>query len=108
MRALRRTLTALAIAAIVALWPAAAASAHPLGNFTVNRYAGLQLSPGRLEVDYVVDLAEIPTQQERPSIDTDGDGRLSSAELSAWARTSRQTSCAASTSMPTGRRWRCA
>ena len=31
-----------------------------LGNFTVNRYAGIELTPGEVRIDYVVDLAEIP------------------------------------------------
>jgi ABC-type nickel/cobalt efflux system permease component RcnA len=38
--------------------------AHPLGNFTVNHYAGIDLAGGRLYVRFVLDLAEIPTYQE--------------------------------------------
>jgi ABC-type nickel/cobalt efflux system permease component RcnA len=45
-----------------------AASAHPLGNFTVNRYSGLELSGDRIYVKYVLDMAEIPTFQERQKI----------------------------------------
>ena len=41
-----------------------AASAHPLGNFTINRSAALELSGNRLYVSYVLDLAEIPTFQD--------------------------------------------
>jgi ABC-type nickel/cobalt efflux system permease component RcnA len=41
-----------------------AAQAHPLGNFTINRYAGIELSGGRVYVHYVLDLAEIPAFQE--------------------------------------------
>ena len=41
----------------------AAASAHPLGNFTVNRFSRLEVSGDRLYVLYVLDLAEIPTFQ---------------------------------------------
>src|SRR5919197_3272524 len=61
------------------------ASAHPLGNFTVNRYSGLSLSPGRVRVLYVLDMAEIPTYQELPAIDTNGDGSESPAEKHQWA-----------------------
>jgi ABC-type nickel/cobalt efflux system permease component RcnA len=61
------------------------ASAHPLGNFTVNLYAGIRLAPGEVRVDHVVDMAEIPTVQVTPEIDSDGDGILSDAERSAWA-----------------------
>ncbi|MEX2101322.1 MAG: nickel transporter, partial [Actinomycetota bacterium] len=85
MRAIRRAFATAAVALVIAAWPAATASAHPLGNFTVNRAASLQLSPGRLDVDYVVDLAEIPTEQERAAIDTNGDATLAPAELEAWA-----------------------
>ena len=57
----------LAVAALVIgamlLVPASPASAHPLGNFTVNLYSGLVVEPERLTVDYVLDLAEIPTLQ---------------------------------------------
>ncbi|MGW7467038.1 nickel transporter [Streptomyces xantholiticus] len=71
----------------LALVPAGAAGAHPLGNFTVSQYDGIVVSPGRLRVDHVEDLAEIPAAQELSRIDTDGDGRPAEAELSAWART---------------------
>ena len=49
---------------LAAVWPSTGALAHPLGNFTVNRYSGIHVSPHELRVDYVVDLAEIPTFQE--------------------------------------------
>jgi nickel/cobalt transporter (NicO) family protein len=42
---------------------APAAAAHPLGNFTVNRFSRLELSGDRVYVLYVLDLAEIPTFQ---------------------------------------------
>nr|WP_222109071.1 nickel transporter [Streptomyces cupreus] len=44
------------------------ASAHPLGNFTVNRYDGLVAAPGALRVEHVEDLAEIPATQAEPDI----------------------------------------
>jgi ABC-type nickel/cobalt efflux system permease component RcnA len=44
---------------------AAPAAAHPLGNFTTNTYAGLVVRPDAVAVDYVVDLAEVPTLQTR-------------------------------------------
>jgi len=45
---------------------ATAASAHPLGNFTVNRFARVEVAGDRLYVRYVVDMAEIPTLQRVP------------------------------------------
>jgi nickel/cobalt transporter (NicO) family protein len=40
-----------------------AASAHPLGNFTVNRFSRIEVAGPRIYVRYVLDLAEIPTFQ---------------------------------------------
>jgi ABC-type nickel/cobalt efflux system permease component RcnA len=65
--------------------PGAPAGAHPLGNFTVNTYSGIVVAPGEVRVGYVLDMAEIPTFQEMPSIDTDGDGTASLEERAAWA-----------------------
>jgi nickel/cobalt exporter len=81
---IRRSLAAVALAAIVLLAPVAA-SAHPLGNFTVNLYSGLSVRPGEVRVEYVVDMAEDPTYQARSEIDTNQDGRSTQAELAAWA-----------------------
>ena len=51
-----------ATAALVLLVASAApASAHPLGNFSTNVFSGLRVQPEQVLVDYVVDLAEIPT-----------------------------------------------
>src|SRR4029079_9654328 len=57
----------------------------PLGNFTVNRFSGVVVGTDAVVVDHVLDLAEIPTPQRTPRIDTDDDGSLSRTELSAWA-----------------------
>jgi nickel/cobalt transporter (NicO) family protein len=63
---------------------AAPAAAHPLGNFTVNAYSGLRVGADRLAVDYVVDMAEIPTFQTRQAVDADHDGTVSPAEAATW------------------------
>ncbi|MFE1833678.1 urease accessory protein UreH domain-containing protein [Streptomyces sviceus] len=69
-RRLFASLTAVLTAACaLALLPSSSASAHPLGNFTVNRYDGLVAAPGLLRVDHVEDLAEIPATQAKPDID---------------------------------------
>lgn len=60
------------------------AEAHPLGNFTINRYSRIELSPDTIALRYVLDMAEIPTFQERYSIDADGNGRLSRVERAAY------------------------
>src|SRR5205085_12101104 len=59
--------------------------AHPLGNFTVNHFARLEVGATRVRVHYVVDMAEIPALQELQTIDTDGDGKPSTAELETYA-----------------------
>ena len=64
---------------------APAASAHPLGNFSVNTYTGVRIAPDRLTVDHVVDSAEIPTVQHRGELDADGDGSVSDGEATAAA-----------------------
>ena len=53
-----------ALIALVALAAPASSSAHPLGNFTINRFASVELSGRDVFVHYVLDLAEIPTVQE--------------------------------------------
>jgi ABC-type nickel/cobalt efflux system permease component RcnA len=60
----------LALVGVLAM-PAAPASAHPLGNFTINQYEGLTLRPERVDVTAVVDMAELPTRQERPIVGGD-------------------------------------
>ena len=62
-----------------------AAAAHPLGNFTVNHFNGLTLYPDRIDLRAVIDLAEIPTVQEQPAVDSDGDDTVSAAEAAAYA-----------------------
>jgi ABC-type nickel/cobalt efflux system permease component RcnA len=59
------------------------AHAHPLGNFTINHFARLEVGRGRVRLRYVVDMAEIATFQALQSAD-DGDGKPSSAELDAY------------------------
>ena len=51
------------LSAAVALLAPGTASAHPLGNFTVNRYAGIELAGDSVYVHYALDVAEIPTYQ---------------------------------------------
>jgi nickel/cobalt exporter len=53
------------VAPAAALVVPAAAQAHPLGNFTINRFARVEVAGHRLYVRYVLDLAEIPTYQAR-------------------------------------------
>jgi len=47
----------------LALLTPGTAAAHPLGNFTINRFSRVELSGPRVYVLYVLDMAEIPTFQ---------------------------------------------
>ena len=62
-----------------------AADAHPLGNFTVNLYSGIRLSSGHVEVDYVLEMAELSTQEQKPGMDLDANGAISPEEMQGWA-----------------------
>ncbi|HEV2071378.1 MAG TPA: hypothetical protein VGR26_16435 [Acidimicrobiales bacterium] len=66
-----RCLLVLFLTAGTLLLSAAPAQAHPLGNFTVNRYARLEISAEMIRVLYVLDLAEIPAFQERRAVAAD-------------------------------------
>jgi ABC-type nickel/cobalt efflux system permease component RcnA len=80
----RRGAVLAALAATLLVAGATGAAAHPLGNFTVNTYSGLRVGPDRLIVDYVVDMAEIPTFQTRQAIDSDHNGRVTGPEAATW------------------------
>ena len=51
------------LVALAALLAPVAASAHPLGNFTINRFSRVEVAGHQLYVVYVLDMAEIPTFQ---------------------------------------------
>jgi nickel/cobalt exporter len=59
-----------AAAVALALLPAAA-SAHPLGNFSVNHLSRVSVSADRVDVRYILDEAEIPTFQQRAVADAE-------------------------------------
>jgi len=60
MKARVAVMVALAMLALAT----AAAHAHPLGNFSISHYAGLEINAAEVTVRYVIDMAEIPTFQE--------------------------------------------
>ena len=60
-----------------------AASAHPLGNFTINHLSELSLKKDRANLRYVLDMAEIPTYQALREISQNVN--VTPAQLSAWA-----------------------
>ena len=77
-----RRLGALLGALVVVLLWASPAAAHPLGNFTINRFTELRFDEDGARIHYVVDMAEIPTFQELERIGAEP----TSAALGAYAR----------------------
>ncbi|HEY9405003.1 MAG TPA: hypothetical protein VIQ24_20290, partial [Pyrinomonadaceae bacterium] len=59
------------------------AAAHPLGQFTINHFSRLEVGTNRINIRYVVDMAEIPTFQELQTIGSNGN-QASGAELDAY------------------------
>ena len=47
--------------AFIAFLCVATLAAHPMGNFSINHYAKLQANSHGVDLEYVLDLAEIPT-----------------------------------------------
>ena len=66
------------------LLPAPSATAHPLGQFTINHYARIETGVQRVSIRYVVDMAELVAFQEIQNADTDLSGSLSEAESEAY------------------------
>ncbi len=50
--------------------------AHPMGNFSISHYAQLTLEGRSIGLVYIIDMAEIPTFQERSLIDLNSDGNV--------------------------------
>jgi nickel/cobalt exporter len=66
---------ALVLVTLASLLVPVAAQAHPLGNFTVNRYSRVELAGRQVDLLYVLDMAEIPAYRERRLIGREGRAR---------------------------------
>ncbi len=60
----RRVLIVLGLLAVLSLAAPGHGTAHPLGNFSISRYAGIEVGRNIVTLRYFVDMAEIPTFQE--------------------------------------------
>ena len=80
MKSLRHGLIWIFAIAAACLLQVPPAHAHPLGNFTINHYAGLEIVKEGINVDYVLDMAEIPAFQEIRQLDTNQDHQPDAAE----------------------------
>lgn len=81
---IRRVVTTLLVTLFFIFGYVRVAEAHPLGNFTINHFARLEVGTEQITIHYVVDMAEIPTFQELQRVDADNDGSPSSEELNAY------------------------
>ncbi|HXF61247.1 MAG TPA: hypothetical protein VNK95_06500, partial [Caldilineaceae bacterium] len=72
-------LSLICVLGVLALLPRPA-YAHPMGNFSINRYSRLTVGMDQVGLLYIVDMAEIPTHAERTAMDADGDGAVSAQE----------------------------
>ncbi len=68
---------AFVIALVVMLSPQTTL-AHEFGPFAIDRYAAIRVAPDEVEVDYVLSLAETPTQADGDSIESDADAYCTS------------------------------
>ncbi len=73
------------ISTVVGLIVAMSAMAHPLGNFSVNQFAKIEVAASEIKIRQVLDMAEIPTVGELRNVDTNADGKYSDEELNAYA-----------------------
>src|SRR6202451_2960406 len=53
----------------VLMLSSATAFAHPMGNFSVNHYSKIKIGQQSIEIQYLIDMAEIPTFQESRQFD---------------------------------------
>ena len=79
-------LAALGVGVAVLALPAQSASAHPLGNLSVNQALALNLYANRVDVAAVIDLAELPTLQERAAVAVEGSARYNARICQQLAR----------------------
>src|SRR5262245_38625253 len=60
------------------------ASAHPMGNFSINQYSALTVGNDKVELRYIVDMAEIPTFQELSKVRADHSTDLTQEQRNAF------------------------
>jgi nickel/cobalt exporter len=90
----RRFAVLAAVALAIIVVPAAAAWAHPLGNFTINTSSSLIVRTDGIAIAYVVDMAEIPAFREQRTMDGDEDGTTDAAETAVYAAAACRTAAA--------------
>jgi nickel/cobalt transporter (NicO) family protein len=69
---------------VILIFSVRCASAHPLGDNSINQYLLLRIQPDGVHVSYRLDFAENLTAVELRSLDADHDGTVSDAERQAY------------------------
>ncbi|MGH7429259.1 MAG: hypothetical protein ACREJ4_13030, partial [Candidatus Methylomirabilaceae bacterium] len=88
---MKRRLGAILAGCAVALLLATPLMAHPLGNFSINRYTAIDARPDGVFVEYVLDLAEVPTFQETGHLAGEEMKRHLERRIDEWLRGLRMT-----------------
>jgi ABC-type nickel/cobalt efflux system permease component RcnA len=63
---------------------------HPLGNFSLNHYNSIEIFPGEIITQHVLDFAEIPSLSELNILDTDGDNIITRDEILTYDKSIRE------------------
>jgi hypothetical protein len=50
------------------------------GQFSISHYLNLKVEMSGVELLYIIDMAEVPTFQDKPELDANSDGSISPAE----------------------------
>src|SRR5215471_3951320 len=69
---------------LLLLMLASKTSAHPLGNFTINHFARVEVGRSRIQLRFVVDMAEISTIQQLQSAQVANINSPTGAELDSY------------------------
>src|SRR5215212_12157470 len=83
-RTLRIALLIMLVAGIASLALPTRASAHPMGNFSINQYSALTVGNNSVKILYIIDVAEIPTFQELGAIRSDHSSDLTPGQKQAY------------------------
>ena len=61
---MRRRILAAALLIVLTVCASQDLGAHPLGNFSISQYSAIGIDRNKIELRYLIDMAEIPTFQE--------------------------------------------
>jgi ABC-type nickel/cobalt efflux system permease component RcnA len=78
------SLVALVLLALLLSLTPRKASAHPMGNFSINQYSALTIGQDKVDIRFVLDMAEIPTFQELGNIRPDHSTDLTSEQRTGY------------------------